>query len=52
MLNVIDKPQLYNSLFVERGKNSGVESFLRLGEVSSMRDLLTYGYNYFIIKQE
>lgn len=52
LLNVIDKPQLYNSLFVERGKNSGVENFLRLGEVSSIRDLLTYGYNYFIVKQE
>jgi hypothetical protein len=51
LMNVIDQPQLYNSVFVERGKNSGVENFLRLGEVSNLSDLLSYGYNYFIIKQ-
>jgi hypothetical protein len=51
LMNVIDQPQLYNSIFVERGKNSGVENFLRLGEVSNLSDLLNYGYNYFIIKQ-
>ena len=49
LLNIIDQPQLFNSVFVERGKNSGVENFQRIGEVSNMYDLLNYGYNFFNI---
>ena len=50
LLNVIDQPQLKSSVFVERGKNSALENFRRIGEVSTMNDLVTYGYNFFNIE--
>ena len=50
LLNVIDQPQLISSVFVERGKNSALENFRRIGEVSNMNDLVNYGYNFFNIQ--
>lgn len=50
LMNVIDQPQLFSSVFVERGKNSALENFRRIGEVSTMYDLVNYGYNFFNIE--
>ena len=50
LMNVIDQPQLFSSVFVERGKNSALENFRRIGEVSTMNDLVNYGYNFFNIE--
>ena len=50
LMNVIDQPQLFSSVFVERGKNSALENFRRIGEVSTMSDLVNYGYNFFNIQ--
>ena len=50
LLNVIDQPQLFSSVFIERGKNSALENFRRIGEVSTIYDLVNYGYNFFNIE--
>jgi hypothetical protein len=52
-MNIIDDLQLYSNLYIERGKNSALENFRRIGEVSTMETLQTYGYNFFnIVKTE
>jgi len=51
LLNVIDQPQIYSNVYVERGKNSGLESTQRLGEVDNVGDLEKYGYKFFTIKK-
>lgn len=52
LLNVIDQPEIFSSVFIERGKNSPLENVMRLGEVDNNGDLEKYGYKYFIIKKE
>lgn len=47
LMNVIDQPEVQVSGKIERGKNSGLESFLRIGEVDSVGDVVRYGYGYF-----
>ena len=47
LLNVIDEPQIQTNVFVERGKNSGLETMIRLGEVDNLGDLDNYGYGFF-----
>jgi len=49
LLNVIDQPEIYFSVFIERGKYSGLERVQRLGEVDSIGDLTSYGYKFFNI---
>jgi hypothetical protein len=49
LLNVIDQPEIYSSVFIERGKYSGLERVQRLGEVDSIGDLTNYGYKFFNI---
>jgi len=49
LLNVIDQPEIYSSVFIERGKYSGLERVQRLGEVDSIGDLTSYGYKFFNI---
>ena len=52
-MNIIDDLQLYSNLYIERGKNSALENFRRIGEASTMETLQTYGYNFFnIVKTE
>jgi hypothetical protein len=51
LLNVIDQPQVYSNVYVERGKNSGLESTQRLGEIDNIGDLEKYGYKFFTIKK-
>ena len=52
LLNVIDQPEIFSSVFIERGKNSPLENVMRLGEVDNNGDLEKYGYKYFIIEKE
>ena len=47
LLNVIDEPAIQTNIFVERGKNSGIETMIRLGEVDNLGDLDNYGYVFF-----
>jgi hypothetical protein len=49
LLNVIDEPQVASDVFVERGKQSGLESIMRLGEIDNVGDLEKYGYGFFTI---
>jgi len=49
LLNVIDEPEIFSSVFIERGKNSGLERIQRLGEVDNVGDLVKYGYKFFNI---
>ena len=47
LLGVVSEPEVQSDIFIDRGKNSAYERIQRLGEVDSMRDLLTYGYGFF-----
>jgi len=47
LLNVIDDAEVESDVFIERGKQSGLESVIRLGEVDNVGDLLKYGYGFF-----
>lgn len=51
LLGVIDQPEIYSNVFIERGKDSGIEKTQRLGEVQNMGDLVKYGYKFFKIKK-
>jgi hypothetical protein len=50
LLNVIDEPQVITNVYVERGKNSALESIERLGEVDNIGDLVKYGYGFFNVE--
>ena len=47
---MVNGTEIQSSVFIDRGKLSGNESLLRLGEIDSVNDLINYGYGYFIIK--
>lgn len=49
LINVIDEPEVQSNVFIERGKNSGVESVVRLGEIDNINELINYGYKFFKI---
>ena len=49
LLNVIFEPEVQSNVFIERGKNSGLERLIRLGEVDNIGDLEKYGYGFFNI---
>lgn len=51
LIGVTMSPEIESEVFIERGKNSGVESLQRLGEVDSMGDLVNYGYKFFKINK-
>ena len=51
LLNVIDEPEIYSNVFIERGKNSALERIQRLGEVDNVGDLVKYGYKFFNINK-
>lgn len=50
LMNVINDTEIQSSVFIERGKNSGTETFRRIGEVGSTGELKTYGYNFFDVR--
>ena len=47
LIGMINAPEIQSNVFIDRGKLSGNESLLRLGEIDSMNDLINYGYGYF-----
>lgn len=47
MLNIVEPPVKQYQGVIDRGNNSGIESFRRIGEVDSVGDMLRYGYGYF-----
>ena len=51
LLNVIDEPEVQSDVFIERGKQSGLESIIRLGEVDNVGDLEKYGYGFFKVNE-
>ena len=50
LIGMVNGTEIQSSVFIDRGKLSGNESLLRLGEIDSVNDLINYGYGYFIIK--
>jgi hypothetical protein len=51
LLGVIDQPEIFSNVFIERGKESGNERIQRLGDVNSLGGLIKYGYKFFKIKK-
>ena len=51
LLNVIDETQVESNIYIERGKNAGLESVQRLGEVDNVGDLEKYGYSFFNVRK-
>lgn len=51
-LGFIDEPSIYSDIFVERGKQTVMENNLRLGEIDSTGELLSYQNEYFNIKNQ
>ena len=49
LINIIDQPEVQSNVFIERGKNSGMENVIRLNEVDNLVELLSYGYNFYKI---
>lgn len=47
LLKISDQPQVQSDIYIERGKNSGLERTQRLGEVDNLGDLIEYGYGFF-----
>jgi len=47
LLNVAFEPEIQSNVFIERGKNSGLERIMRLGEIDNIGDLQKYGYGFF-----
>jgi len=46
-INVVEQAQIQSQVFVDRGKNSGLEVLERLGEVDNVGDIEKYGYGFF-----
>lgn len=51
LMNIIEQPQVYSNVFIERGKNSVLEYMNRVGEVDNVGDMTKYGYGFFNIKE-
>tara|TARA_R110000765_G_scaffold31722_2_gene73954 strand:- start:19669 stop:22860 length:3192 start_codon:yes stop_codon:yes gene_type:complete len=53
MMNVVQKPETYSDVFIERGKVSVFERPQRLAQVSTIGELELHGYGYYkILTQE
>ena len=52
LLKSVTSPQVYSNVFIERGKISGYEKVLRLGEVKTIQDLENYGYGFFNLENK
>jgi hypothetical protein len=50
LIGVAYEPEIRSDLFIERGKNSALESIERLGEVDNIGDLVKYGYGFFNVE--
>ena len=51
LLNVIDEMQVQSDIVMERGKQSGLEAIMRIGEVDNIGDIEKYGYGFFNINE-
>lgn len=51
-LKVSFEPKIQTTVFVERGSNSALEIFQRLGEIDTLGEMTTYGYNFFKIENK
>lgn len=51
LLNIIEQPEIQSNVFIERGKNSGMENFRRIGEVGNTGSLNNYGYKFFDVRK-
>lgn len=51
LMNVIEQPQVYSDVFVERGNNTVLEYMNRIGEVDNTGDITKYGYKFFTFQQ-
>lgn len=49
LIGMVDATEIQSNVFIDRGRLSGTEGLLRLGEVDGMNDLINYGYGYFKI---
>jgi hypothetical protein len=52
LLKSVSSPQIFSNVFIERGKVSGYEKVLRLGEVKTIEDLENYGYGFFKLENK
>lgn len=52
LLKSVANTQIYSNVFIERGKFSGYEKVLRLGEVKTIEDLENYGYGFFNLENK
>jgi hypothetical protein len=50
LMNVIEEPEIQTYVFIERGKNSAMENFRRIGEVGGVGSLVNYGYKFFDVR--
>lgn len=51
LLNVIDELQVQSDIIMERGKQSGLEAIMRIGEVDNIGDIEKYGYGFFNVNE-
>jgi hypothetical protein len=51
LLNVIDEMQVQSDIVMERGKQSGLEAIMRIGEVDNIGDIEKYGYGFFNVNE-
>lgn len=52
LIGMVNGTEIQSDVFIDRGKLSGTESFLRLGEIDNLGDLTKYGYGYFKIIEQ
>jgi hypothetical protein len=52
LIGMVNATEIQSNVFIDRGRLSGTESFLRLGEVDNLGDLIKYGYGYFKIIEQ
>jgi hypothetical protein len=52
LIGMVNAAEVQSDVFIDRGKLSGSEGLLRLGEVDNLGDLIKYGYGYFKIKEQ
>ena len=50
LIGMVNGAEIQSNVFIDRGKLSGNESILRLGEIDGLNDLINYGYGYFKFK--
>jgi hypothetical protein len=49
LMGIIDNPNINNTLFIDRGNNAAWENHLKLNEIRTLDQLVTYGNGFFNI---